>query len=78
MLTEYEKLNFKINLFFLIITFILGSILTSIYGFMGMLIVFSFSIFAINLVFYIAVLNCLKINTLLFMNYNKIDFKFLK
>jgi len=78
LLTEYEKLNFKINLFFLIITFILGGILTSIYGFMGMLIVFSFSIIAINLVFYIAVLKCLKINTLPFMNYNKIDFKFLK
>lgn len=73
LLTDFGQINLKINLLFLIFSFIIGAFLTNIYGFLGMLITFSISVMLINLTFYLCVLKYLKIKTLPFINLNKIN-----
>lgn len=73
-LTKYEKVNLFVNLSFLISSVILGIILTNHFGYYGMIATYMMGIILINITFYIFVLKKLKINTLPYFNFLKVDF----
>lgn len=74
-LTKYEKINLFVNLFFLISSVILGIFLTNHFGYYGMIATYMMGIILINITFYIVVLKKLKINTLPYFNFLKVDFR---
>jgi O-antigen/teichoic acid export membrane protein len=66
--TNYEKINLIVNLIFLILSVIIGIILTTNYGYYGMVVTYIIGLIGINLTFYIIVINKVKINPLPYFN----------
>tara|TARA_B100001057_G_scaffold255009_1_gene255215 strand:+ start:2918 stop:4219 length:1302 start_codon:yes stop_codon:yes gene_type:complete len=68
LIIKYEKVNVLINLFFLFISVFLGSYLTSVYGYRGMVINYVIVFNLVHVIFYLFVLKYIKINPLPYFN----------
>lgn len=68
LIIKYEKINVLVNFLFLIISVILGTYLTSTYGYQGMIINYIIILNLIHFVFYLLLIKYLKINPLPYLN----------
>ena len=66
--TNFEKINLTVNLTFFLLSIIIGIVLTTNYGYYGMVVTYIIGLIGINLTFYIIVMNKVKINPLPYFN----------
>jgi len=72
LIIKYERINVLINLFFLLFSLILGSILISHFGYLGMVFTFSITMTLVHLTFYVITKKLIKINTLPYIDLRKV------
>lgn len=72
LIIKYERINVFINLFFLLFSIILGSILISHFGYLGMVFTFSITMTLVHLTFYVITKRLIKINTLPYIDLRKV------